>query len=77
MTPACPPQPGVDRFGKAHVESTHSRPPLPANERRQYRWNSDPYNVADGGDGMSEADPGAWLLPYWMARYHELLSADD
>ena len=26
------------------------------------------------GDGSGEMDPGAWLLPYWMARYHGLLA---
>ena len=29
------------------------------------------------GSGMSEQDPGAWLLPYWMARYHGILSSAD
>ena len=23
--------------------------------------------------GMNEEDPGAWLLPYWLARYHRLI----
>ncbi|MDP2437626.1 MAG: hypothetical protein Q8P67_17935 [archaeon] len=36
------------------------------------RWNCDPYSP-DGGSGYSEEDPGAWLLPYWMARYHKLI----
>lgn len=62
-------RPGADRFGRAHGRTYRV---LPANERRQYRWNADPFDVRDGGTGMSEADPGAWLLAYWMARLHEI-----
>ena len=65
---------GSDRFGHHGHELKHTRPPLPANERRQTRWNANPWDVSDGWDGMIEADPGAWLLPYWMARYHGLLA---
>ena len=58
-----------DRFG----HTGRSVRVLPANERRQYRWNADPFDVRDGGDGMSETDSGAWLLAYWLARYHGLV----
>lgn len=71
---------GADRFGRAGGRSTRVLPP---NERMQYRWNADPYAVDDGhncdpvgqacSDGLEEADPTAFLLPYWMARYHGLL----
>lgn len=65
---------GVTRFGTVRSDSSHTRPPLPANERSQYRWNADPWDVSgSGGDGVSEIDPGAWLLPYWMARYYNIL----
>ena len=37
-----------------------------ANERTQQRWNSNPFEVVGGGSAMSESDPGAWLLPYWV-----------
>ena len=43
-------------------------------ERNQQRWNANPY-VLDGGSGMNECDPGAWLLPYWMGVYHGLIRA--
>ena len=66
-----------NRFGAKRTDSLHSRSPLPAHERRQGRWNSDPYDVTDGGSGTSEMDPGAWLLPYWMARYYGAISASD
>ena len=45
---------------------------VPANERTQGRWNTNPYDLT-GGAGMSIYDPGAWTLPYWMARYHGLI----
>ena len=64
----------VTRFGKAHIQSLHIRSPLPTNERGQGLWNANPWVVAATGDGMSEDDAGAWLLPYWMARYFNLFS---
>ncbi len=45
---------------------------VPANERTQLRWNANPYDLV-GGTGYNEFDPGAWLLPYWIARYHNLI----
>ena len=66
------------RFNVKHAESLKSRPPLPANERRQYRWNANPYIVGPpAGTGLTEQDPGAWLLPYWMGRWSGLLSSND
>jgi hypothetical protein len=47
---------------------------LPQNERSPSRWNSNPYSLDSGlPGGTSEEDPGAFLLPYWMARYYELI----
>ncbi len=54
-----------DRFGKPQIAQL-----LPPDERRLQRWNGNPYRV-EGGSGAGALDPGAWLLPYWMARYHE------
>ena len=66
------------RFNVQHTQSLKSRPPLPANERRQYRWNANPYVVGPpSGTGTTEGDPGAWLLPYWMGRWSGLLDGDD
>ena len=64
-------RPGPNRSFQTHTDSVRV---LPANERNQYLWNSDPHDL-DGGNGMRESDAGAWLLPYWMARYHGLISA--
>lgn len=48
---------------------------LPPGERRMMRWNGNPY-APDGGSptGASEDDGAAWLLPYWLARHHRLIS---
>ena len=59
----------ADRFG---AQGHASLEVLPANERAQFRWNGNPHDL-DGGSGFNEGDPGAWLLPYWMARYHGLV----
>jgi len=48
---------------------------LPANERSQFRWNHNPFTLDDGADGMVEYDPGAWLVAYWMARFHNVLGS--
>jgi hypothetical protein len=63
--------PNADRFGRF----SEGLRILPANERDQGRWNGDPYTLDDGGDGMSEMDGGAWLLPYWMARVFGVVGA--
>jgi hypothetical protein len=47
---------------------------LPPGERRLMRWNGNPYQP-DGGtpEGRTEEDGVAWLLAYWMGRYHRLI----
>eukprot|EP00943_MAST-04B_sp_MAST-4B-sp1_P004601 g4601.t1 len=62
----------VTRFGIKNVQTLHTKPPVPNNERGQGLWNGNPWDVAPTGNGMSEYDAGAWLLPYWMARYFSL-----
>ena len=46
---------------------------LPPSERQVHRWNSNPYDP-DGGNPISEEDGTAFLLPYWMGRYHKLFT---
>ena len=53
---------------------TQSATVLPANERGQYRWNADPYALDTPGVGLDEYEPGAWLLPYWLARAAGLIA---
>lgn len=50
---------------------------LPADERCFAKWNEDPYEPDDGGDGLTEDDGAAYLLPYWMARYHGFIEEAD
>ncbi|MFV1966546.1 MAG: hypothetical protein ACC628_14065 [Pirellulaceae bacterium] len=46
---------------------------IPSSERRLMRWNGDPYELDGGGAGLEEDDGTFFLLPYWMARYHQFL----
>jgi hypothetical protein len=57
------------RFGEAQSVEV-----LPYSERTLMRWNGNPYRL-DGGDplGRREEDGVAFLLPYWMGRYHGLI----
>jgi len=43
---------------------------LPADQRPFKKWNADPYEPDSGDDGRMEDDGSAYLLPYWMARFH-------
>lgn len=57
--------PRVDRFGDRQLMSV-----LPVDERGFDRWNRNLY-LPDFGKGGDYEDAGAaYLLPYWMARYH-------
>ncbi len=57
-----------DRFGRR--ESTVLLPP---DERPTMRWNANPFVVDGGRGGRSEDDGAAFLLPYWLGRYHKFL----
>lgn len=60
--------PRPNRFDKRVL--THV---LPADERHFAKWNGDPFVPDEPGDGRHEDDGAAYLLPYWMARYHGFL----
>jgi hypothetical protein len=62
--------PKPDRFGNA--QSTEVPP---YDERYVMKWNSNPYNLDISADGTGEESATYWLLPYWMARYHGMISA--
>jgi hypothetical protein len=47
---------------------------LPADERHFERWNQDPYEPDFTGNGRTEGSGEHYLLAYWMARYHGLLT---
>jgi hypothetical protein len=46
---------------------------LPPDERPVMKWNSNPFDIDGGSDGRGEDDGAAFLLPYWMGRYHGML----
>lgn len=64
------PEPG--RFGEKQALDV-----LSPRERRAAKWNHNPYALDGGGDGMGEEDGTFWLLPYWMGRYHGLISEQE
>ncbi len=61
--------PGVDRFGERQLVTV-----LPADERDFEKWNRNPYLPSEGGDGRVEDDGAAYLLPYWMGRFHGFIA---
>jgi len=46
---------------------------LPIDERYVNHWNHDPWRLDQGGDGRELASGAAFLLPYYMGRYHGFL----
>jgi hypothetical protein len=50
---------------------------LPLEEQRVMRWNGSPFEPDHGGDGRSEEDGIAFLLPYWMGVYYGFIHATD
>ena len=57
-----------DRHGRREARTL-----LPPDERPVMRWNANPFVVDGGRGGRSESDGGAFLLPYWLGRYHKFL----
>jgi hypothetical protein len=47
---------------------------LPYDELPMSKWNGNPYSLDGGQGGRGEDDGAYFLLPYWMGRYHKLLS---
>jgi hypothetical protein len=59
----------TNRFGKRVLTRV-----VPADERVFEKWNADPY-LPDGGHGGNVEDDGAaYLLPYWMGRFHGFIA---
>lgn len=46
---------------------------LPIDERWVGLWNTDPWELDEGGSGKTLADGGAFLLPYYMGLYHQYI----
>jgi hypothetical protein len=49
---------------------------LPPDERPVMRWNANPFVVDGGNGGHSEDDGAAFLLPYWLGRFHGFLKGE-
>lgn len=47
---------------------------LPADERSFSKWNGDPYEPDRGDSALIEDDGAAYLLPYWMGRFHGFIA---
>jgi hypothetical protein len=47
---------------------------LPYDELPMSKWNGNPYSLDGGQGGRGEDDGAYFLLPYWMGRFHKLLS---
>jgi hypothetical protein len=67
-------RPGIEWTGEPDRHGRReARTLLPPDERPVMRWNANPFVVDGGRGGRSESDGGAFLLPYWMGRYHKFL----
>ena len=49
---------------------------LPVDERMVFHWNVDPYVLDHAGRGVRLADGAAYLLPYYMALYHRVITVE-
>ncbi|MCX6622581.1 MAG: hypothetical protein NTY38_16230 [Acidobacteria bacterium] len=57
-----------DRFRRPQAKTL-----LAPDERPAMKWNSNPFSVDSNSGGRGEEDGTAFLLPYWMGRYHKNL----
>ncbi len=58
----------LDRHGRREAFTL-----LAPDERPVMKWNGNPFVVDGGGGGHGEDDGAAFLLPYWMGRYHKFI----
>lgn len=63
----------VARQGKNRFDQARSAEVLPVSERMMLRWNADPYELDEAGEGRERGDGVFILLPYWMGKYHRLI----
>jgi hypothetical protein len=59
----------LDRFNQQQEAK-----PLSPRERPMMKWNGNPYILDDRREGRSEECGTFWLLPYWMGRYHGIIT---
>lgn len=58
----------LGRFGERQTVEV-----LPRQEAPVGKWNRNPFAADGGKDGKHEEDGAFWLLPYWMAKYHDII----
>ena len=46
----------------------------PPDERAVHKWNTNPFVLEGGREGRGEEDGAAYLLPYWLGRYHGFIT---
>ncbi len=46
---------------------------MPVDERGLEHWNQDPWQLEAVHDGRTLTDGAAFLLPYYLGRYHGLI----
>jgi hypothetical protein len=63
--------PATDRHGRREALTL-----LAPDERPVMKWNGNPFVVDGGGGGHGEDDGAAFLLPYWMGRYHKFVRGE-
>ncbi len=51
--------------------------PVPLRPPTDFLWQRDPFQLTGGGSGVIESSGVDYILPYWMARYYDLLSGFD
>jgi len=59
------PETAGDRFQRPQIREL-----LPPDERRIHKWNTNVFSPEGGNGGRGEDDGAAFLLPYWMGRFH-------
>ena len=58
----------VDRFHQPQAKTL-----LAPDERPTMKWNAKPFVIDRASEARSEDDGTAFLLPYWMGRFHRLV----
>jgi hypothetical protein len=64
-----PTAPSMDRF-----REKQSLRALSPNERGVMKWNGNPFQLDYLSEGRSEDDGAFFLLPYWLGRFHKLVT---
>lgn len=61
----------LDRFRRPEAITL-----LPPDERPVMKWNGNPFVIDSTGQGNSEDDGAAFLLPYWLGRFMKIFNGE-